>query len=81
MDGVLLTMHSQTLLNQQVAGELLENFPEMVVKPAIRRNVRLAEAPSHGVPIHLHDPSSPGGEGLPGSSNSSRASLGIILDV
>ena len=62
VDGVLLTMHSQTLLNKQVAGELLENFPNLVVRPAIRRNVRLAEAPSHGIPIHLHDPSSPGGK-------------------
>ena len=62
VDGVLLTMHSQTLLNKQVAGEILENFPDLVVKPAIRRNVRLAEAPSHGIPIHLHDPSSPGGK-------------------
>ena len=62
VDGVLLTMHSQTLLNKQVAGEVLENFPNLVVKPAIRRNVRLAEAPSHGIPIHLHDPSSPGGK-------------------
>ena len=62
VDGILLTMHSKTLLNQQVAGELLEAFPELVVNPAIRRNVRLAEAPSHGVPIHLHDPSSPGGK-------------------
>ena len=62
VDGVLLTMHSQTLLNRQVAGEVLENFPNLVVRPAIRRNVRLAEAPSHGIPIHLHDPSSPGGK-------------------
>ena len=62
VDGVLLTMHSQTLLNKQVAGEVLENFPDLVVRPAIRRNVRLAEAPSHGVPIHLHDPSSSGGK-------------------
>ena len=62
VDGVLLTMHSQTLLNKQVAGEVLETFPDLVVKPAIRRNVRLAEAPSHGIPIHLHDPSSPGGK-------------------
>lgn len=62
VDGVLLTMHSQTLLNKQVAGEVLENFPDLVVRPAIRRNVRLAEAPSHGIPIHLHDPSSPGGK-------------------
>jgi chromosome partitioning protein len=62
VDGVLLTMHSQTLLNKQVAGEVLENFPDLVIRPAIRRNVRLAEAPSHGIPIHLHDPSSPGGK-------------------
>ena len=62
VDGGLLTMHSQTLLNKQVAGEVLENFPDLVVRPAIRRNVRLAEAPSHGIPIHLHDPSSPGGK-------------------
>ena len=62
VDGVLLTMHSQTLLNKQVAGEVLENFPDLVVKPVIRRNVRLAEAPSHGIPIHLHDPSSLGGK-------------------
>ena len=62
VDGVLLTMHSQTLLNKQVAGEVLDNFPDLVLRPAIRRNVRLAEAPSHGIPIHLHDPSSPGGK-------------------
>lgn len=62
VDGVLLTMHSRTLLNKQVAGEVLDNFPDLVVRPAIRRNVRLAEAPSHGIPIHLHDPSSPGGK-------------------
>ncbi len=62
VDGVLLTMHSQTLLNKQVAGEVLENFPDLVVRPPIRRNVRLAEAPSHGVPIHLHDPASAGGK-------------------
>ena len=66
VDGVLMTMHSQTLLNQQVAGELLESFPDFIVKPAIRRNVRLAEAPSHGVPIHLHDPSSRGGKDYQG---------------
>ena len=62
VDGVLLTMHSSSLLNKQVAGELLESLPELVLKPAIRRNVRLAEAPSHGIPIHLHDPSSAGGK-------------------
>jgi len=61
VDGVLMTMFSHNLLNQQVATELLDSFPELVIKPAIRRNIRIAEAPSHGVPIHLHDPSSAGG--------------------
>ena len=62
VDGVLLTMHAPTLLNQQVASEVREAFPELVVEPAIRRNIKLAEAPSHGIPIHLHEPRSPGGQ-------------------
>ena len=62
VDGVLLTMHAPTLLNQQVAGEVRETFPDLIVEPAIRRNIRLAEAPSHGIPIHLHDPTSAGGQ-------------------
>jgi len=62
VDGVLLTMHAPTRLNQQVASEVREAFPELVVEPAIRRNIKLAEAPSHGIPIHLHDPTSAGGQ-------------------
>ncbi len=62
VDGVLLTMHSSTLLNQQVANEVLDYFPELIVRPAIRRNIKLAEAPSHGIPIHLYDPKSAGGQ-------------------
>ena len=62
VDGVLLTMHASTLLNQQVASEIYEHLPEFVIRPAIRRNIKLAEAPSHGVPIHLHDPNSNGGK-------------------
>ena len=62
VDGVMLTMHAPTLLNQQVASEVREAFPELVVEPAIRRNIKLAEAPSHGIPIHLHDPTSAGGQ-------------------
>jgi len=62
VDGVLLTMHSSTMLNKQVANEVLEYFPELIVKPPIRRNIKLAEAPSHGIPIHLYDPKSAGGQ-------------------
>ena len=57
-----MTMHTNSLLNQQVAGELIDNYSELLIRPAIRRNVRIAEAPSHGIPIHLHDPSSAGGK-------------------
>ena len=62
VDGVLMTMHAPTTLNHQVASELREAFPRLVVEPAIRRNIRLAEAPSHGIPIHLHQPNSAGGQ-------------------
>ena len=62
VDGVLMTMHAPTKLNQQVATELRESFPDLVIEPAIRRNIRLAEAPSHGIPIHLHNPTSAGGQ-------------------
>ena len=62
VDGVMLTMHAPTLLNQQVAAEVKEAFPELVIEPSVRRNIKLAEAPSHGIPIHLHDPKSNGGQ-------------------
>jgi len=62
VDGILLTMHAPTLLNQQVAAEVRETFEDLVVDPPIRRNIRLAEAPSRGVPIHVHAPRSIGGE-------------------
>ncbi|HII89415.1 MAG TPA: ParA family protein [Candidatus Thalassarchaeaceae archaeon] len=62
VDGILLTMHNErTLLNVQVANELRDTYGPLIVEPAVRRNIRLAEAPAHGVPIHLHDPSSHGG--------------------
>ena len=62
VDGILLTMHNErTLLNVQVANELRDTYGSLIVEPAVRRNIRLAEAPAHGVPIHLHDPSSHGG--------------------
>lgn len=39
VDGVILTMHSPTTLNQQVANEIIDYFPELIVKPAVRRNI------------------------------------------
>ena len=61
VDGVMLTMHAPTTLNQQVASEV-KAFPELLIEPAIRRNIKLAEAPSHGIPIHLHDPQPTAGQ-------------------
>lgn len=54
--GVVVTMYdSRTSLSGQVYGELAKHFGEKVFKTVIPRNVRLAEAPSHGVPVHEHD--------------------------
>lgn len=54
--GVLPTMvDSRTSLSAQVLAEIGKHFPAKVFKTTIPRNVRLAEAPSHGVPIGAYD--------------------------
>lgn len=59
--GVVLTMYDgRTSLAEQVAAEVRKHFPGRVFKSVIPRSVRLAEAPSHGVPITAYAPSSPG---------------------
>lgn len=59
--GLVLTMYdSRTNLSQQVVEEVRRHFPGQVFRTVIPRSVRLAEAPSHGVPISAYDPSSPG---------------------
>jgi chromosome partitioning protein len=63
VDSVLLTMYDErTNLAQQVAGEVREFFKEKVFQTVIPRNVRLAEAPSHGMPVALYDPKSRGAD-------------------
>jgi chromosome partitioning protein len=55
--GMILTMHdSRTRLAQDVEREVRAHFPELVFETVIPRNVRIGEAPSHGVPITQHDP-------------------------
>ena len=55
--GMILTMHdARTRLGQDVEREVREHFPELVFDTVIPRNVRIGEAPSHGVPITKHDP-------------------------
>jgi chromosome partitioning protein len=59
MSGLLITMHDdRTRLAQDVERELREHFPEMVFETVIPRSVRVAEAPSHGLPVTEHAPSS-----------------------
>lgn len=54
--GVVMTMHdSRTSLSDQVYGEVKKHFGSKVFQTVIPRNVRLAEAPSHGRPISEHD--------------------------
>ena len=61
--GVLLTMYDdRTNLAQQVTETLREYFRERLFTTVIPRNVRLAEAPSHGKPVALYDPRSRGTE-------------------
>jgi chromosome partitioning protein len=54
--GVLVTMYdSRTTLSQQVYTEVAKHFPGKVFETKIPRNVRLAEAPSHGLPVGAYD--------------------------
>ena len=63
IEGVLLTMYDdRTNLAQQVTHTLREYFKERLYLTVIPRNVRLAEAPSHGKPVALYDPKSRGTE-------------------
>jgi chromosome partitioning protein len=63
IEGVLLTMvDERTNLGQQVANEIRQFFKDKVFHTAIPRNVRLGEAPSHGLPVLLYDAKSRGAE-------------------
>ena len=60
--GLLLTMYdSRTRLSKEVADEVRGHFGDSVFQTVIPRNIRLAEAPSHGLPITAYAPTSPGG--------------------
>jgi chromosome partitioning protein len=63
IEGVLLTMNDErTNLGQQVARDVREFFKDKVYRTVIPRNVRLAEAPSHGQPAMTYDAKSRGAE-------------------
>ena len=59
--GIIFTMYdSRLILNNEVLEEVREHFPNLVFENTIPRNVRLSEAPSHGMPILFYDPTSTG---------------------
>ena len=63
MEGVVFTMFdSRTNLSNQVVENVKSNLQQNVYKTIIPRNIRLAEAPIHGIPIQLYDPKSAGAE-------------------
>ena len=61
IEGVVFTMYdARTNLSLQVVENVKENLQQKIYKTIIPRNVRLAEAPSHGLPINIYDPRSSG---------------------
>ncbi|MFZ4069944.1 MAG: ParA family protein [Caulobacterales bacterium] len=63
IQGIVLTMHDKrTKLADQVADEVRQHFGDKVYDTVIPRNVRLSEAPSHGVPAIVYDISAPGSQ-------------------
>ncbi|MGO5053857.1 ParA family protein [Lachnospiraceae bacterium LCP25S3_G4] len=63
MEGVVFTMYdARTNLSLQVVENVKDNLQQTIYKTIIPRNIRLAEAPSHGLPINLYDPKSAGAE-------------------
>ena len=63
IEGVVFTMYdARTNLSLQVVENVKANLKQTVYKTIIPRNIRLAEAPSHGLPINLYDSKSAGAE-------------------
>ena len=64
VEGVVFTMYDgRTLLSSQVVDNVRDNLHQHIFNTVIPRNVRLAEAPSHGLPINMYDPKSTGAIG------------------
>ncbi len=63
IEGLLRTMFdNRNMLAQQVSAQLTQHFGDKVYETVIPRNVRLAEAPSHGMPVNVYDKSSKGAQ-------------------
>jgi chromosome partitioning protein len=90
VEGLLRTMYDvRNNLGNEVSAQLTQHFGDKVLRSIIPRNVRLAEAPSHGQPIHLYDRSSRGaiayvglaGEIIRRERNQAAASAAAGVDV
>ncbi len=63
MEGIVFTMYdSRTNLSMQVVENVKSHLNQKIYKTMIPRNIRLAEAPSYGMPINMYDPKSAGAE-------------------
>lgn len=63
IEGVVFTMYdARTNLSLQVVENVKDNLQQTIYKTIIPRNIRLAEAPSYGMPINVYDPKSTGAE-------------------
>ena len=79
IEGILLTMYDARLsFSAQVAQELRGYFGDRVYETVIPRNVRLAEAPSHGKPIIQYDGSSKGGKAYKAAAKEFLQRQGIV---
>lgn len=61
IDGVVVTMYDgRALISKQVSAEIHKFFGKKMFNTIVPRNIRVSEAPSHGLPVLLHDPKSNG---------------------
>jgi chromosome partitioning protein len=82
VEGVVLTMFDdRTNLAQQVTAELSRHFGDKLCKTMIPRNVRLAEAPSHGKPVLLYDVRSRGAESYIQLAKEILGHAGIVQEI
>lgn len=63
IDGVVLTMFdNRSIISRQISEQIRKYFGDKIFENPVPRNIRLSEAPSHGVPIILHDPKCAGAQ-------------------
>jgi chromosome partitioning protein len=80
--GVLLTMFDvRTRLSSDVVDEVNRHFPEQTFKTVVPRSVRLAEAPSYGLPVSVYAPGSSGAEAYEGLAREVLAGDGVQVLV